>query len=83
LRERSGDIPLLVHYFSAGSEKNWVNRFLRHFQSAIRNLTNYCWPGNVRELQNVIERAVVLAKGSVVQIDNSMLQAEQATGVKS
>ena len=45
----------------------------------MENLTTYSWPSNVRELQNVIERAVVLAIGSVVQIDNSMLQAEQAT----
>jgi formate hydrogenlyase transcriptional activator len=45
----------------------------------MENLTNYSWPGNVRELQNIIERAVVLAKGSVVEIDNSLLRAEQAS----
>jgi formate hydrogenlyase transcriptional activator len=46
-------------------------------QTAMQNLTSYSWPGNVRELQNVIERAVVLAKGSIVQIDKWMLQAER------
>lgn len=44
----------------------------------MEHLTNYDWPGNVRELQNVIERAVVLAKGSVVTIDNSTLRSEEA-----
>jgi hypothetical protein len=48
--------------------------------TAMQNLTSYSWPGNERELQNVIERALVLAKGSVVQIDSSMLQAEQGDG---
>jgi hypothetical protein len=47
--------------------------------TAMQNLTSYSWPGNERELQNVIERALVLAKGSVVEIDSSMLQPEQAT----
>jgi transcriptional regulator with GAF, ATPase, and Fis domain len=36
----------------------------------------YGWPGNIRELQNVVERAVVLAKGAIVQIDESMLSAD-------
>jgi formate hydrogenlyase transcriptional activator len=63
--------------FSAGSAK--TARGSRRFQTAMENLTNYSWPGNVRELQNVIGRAVVLAKGSVVEIDNSLLRAEQAS----
>jgi DNA-binding NtrC family response regulator len=39
-------------------------------------VTRFSWPGNVRELQTVIERAVVLANGPVVQIDDSLLQSE-------
>lgn len=39
-------------------------------------LTKYPWPGNIRELQNVIERAVVVAEGPVVRIDESMLRID-------
>jgi DNA-binding NtrC family response regulator len=45
-------------------------------QKSMESLTSYSWPGNVRELQNVIERAVVLARGPVVHIDDSLLQSE-------
>ena len=41
----------------------------------MESLTNYNWPGNVRELQNVVERAVVLASGSIANIDDSVLQS--------
>src|SRR6185503_6621406 len=46
-------------------------------QKSMESLSRYSWPGNIRELQNVIERAVVLAKGPVVQIDDSMLRADE------
>ena len=42
------------------------------------SLIRYSWPGNIRELQNVIERAVVLARGPVVHIDESMLRSDTA-----
>jgi formate hydrogenlyase transcriptional activator len=41
----------------------------------MEKLTNYRWPGNVRELQNVVERAVVLASGTIANIDDSLLQS--------
>lgn len=61
LRERRGDIPLLVdHFLRRFSEAN--RRPLCHFDSrAMRLLMEYDWPGNVRELENTVERAVVLA----------------------
>jgi transcriptional regulator with GAF, ATPase, and Fis domain len=46
----------------------------------MENLSRYPWPGNIRELQNVIERAVVLAKGPVVHVDDSMLRADEPLG---
>ena len=41
----------------------------------MESMTNYNWPGNVRELQNVLERAVVLASGTIANIDDSLLQS--------
>jgi formate hydrogenlyase transcriptional activator len=78
LRERTGDIPLLVHFFLCRFAKKLGKDVRGVSKIAMEHLTNYDWPGNVRELQNVIERAVVLAKGSVVTIDNSTLRSEEA-----
>ncbi len=68
LRERSEDIPLLVNHF--------VQRFARQMNRTIETipaetmaaLTRYPWPGNIRELQNLIERAVILSHGPVLQV---------------
>lgn len=66
LRERVGDIPLLVDHFlrsiceSAGKQ---VEEFDR---SAIAAMQAYSWPGNVRELENVVERAVLLGHDTVI-----------------
>jgi formate hydrogenlyase transcriptional activator len=68
LRERLEDIPLLVNYF--------VNRFAERLgrpvlhvpQQVIAALRQHSWPGNVRELQNVIERAVVSARGGTLEL---------------
>ncbi|MEP6891389.1 MAG: helix-turn-helix domain-containing protein, partial [Nitrospirota bacterium] len=47
-------------------------------QSTMDRLMKYAWPGNIRELENVIERATILAKGSMLQIDDVMLQGNSA-----
>jgi len=73
LRERAGDVPLLVHYF--------VSRLSRRMQKPIRNipkatmdaLANHPWPGNVRELENFIERAVILTQGSELNVPLAQL----------
>lgn len=66
LRERMGDIPLLVeHYLEEMNERN--GKHVRRFDdAAIQLMQRHSWPGNVRELVNLVERAVVLAKGEVV-----------------
>ena len=66
LRNRSADIPLLADYFlKRYAEKN--HRSLKGFHPrAMDLLLRHAWPGNVRELENVIERAVIMARGDMV-----------------
>ncbi len=70
LRERITDIPLLAdHYLQQFCEMN--SKPLRGFDdAALQVLQRYRWPGNVRELVNVVERAVVLGKGTVITISD-------------
>ncbi len=69
LRERKGDLPLLITHFlqkfatSMGRELYGLSPEARTF------LENYAFPGNVRELENVIERAVVLAEGNLIRVE--------------
>jgi len=68
LRQRKDDIPLLVDYFLAKYNRDF-NRKVKGFSAgATAALYEYDWPGNVRELENVIERAVALAKGEVITL---------------
>ena len=60
LRERSGDVPLLVETFLARFNRQLEKRITGISQEAMEQLRGYEWPGNVRELQNEIERAVLL-----------------------
>lgn len=63
LRERKGDIPLLVRDFIAKHAAKAGKRVDAISDTAVELLMHYDWPGNIRELENVIERAVVLAHG--------------------
>jgi len=75
LRERRADIPLLVSFFLSRFGKKLGKEVRGVAQKSMDSLIHYSWPGNVRELQNVIERAVILAHGPVVQVDESMLRS--------
>ncbi len=66
LRERREDIPLLAEYFLARFRKETNKPVNVISKDALNYLQSYDWPGNVRELENAIERAVVLAKGTVL-----------------
>src|SRR3989441_6431797 len=81
LRDRRGDIRLLVEYL--------VERYAQKAGKRIRSISKetldlfeaYHWPGNIRELQNVIERAVILSDGDVFRVDTSWLTPAPAEGV--
>ncbi len=67
LRARSTDIPLLVQHFIRGFNVKHGTRVQGVRDEAARLIREYGWPGNVRELRNVIERAVILAKGEWIE----------------
>jgi len=70
LRERKGDIPLLISHFMNIYAKS-AGKKISHFSSeAMEYLMGYSWPGNVRELENVIERAVVLCDGDAINMSH-------------
>ncbi len=70
LRERLSDIPLLAqHFIKKYAEKN--GKSVRGMgKNAYEKLVQYHWPGNVRELENVIEHAVILARGDRITLDD-------------
>jgi two-component system response regulator AtoC len=67
LRDRREDIPLLIEHFLkrfAGERKMVVP------MAVMEHLQRYSWPGNVRELENAIQRAIVMAQGNVITVDD-------------
>jgi PAS domain S-box-containing protein len=83
LRQRVTDIPLLARFFLAKYAKKFVKRFDDIDPAGLEYLHQYAWPGNVRELQNVIERAVILSQGSLLEIaplQPTRVHPEAATG---
>jgi DNA-binding NtrC family response regulator len=70
LRDRISDIPLLAEHFLKDICSESGKKVSGFTNEAMQSLQRYRWPGNVRELQNVIERAVLLGKGSVVSPDD-------------
>lgn len=67
LRERRDDIPILANYFLNKYNRKRKKGIKTISAKAMNELTVYDWPGNVRELQNIVERAVVLAKGDTIE----------------
>jgi transcriptional regulator with GAF, ATPase, and Fis domain len=70
LRDRRGDIPLLVRHFVRRYNQQLTRRVAGLTPEALAVLTEYPWPGNVRELQNVIERLVGLVEGSTIGLSD-------------
>ena len=68
LRERRGDLPLLIDHFIASRSKAMGKTISGISEDARQALTVYPWPGNVRELENVIERAVILATHAKLEL---------------
>ena len=82
LRERKEDILQLVRYFALKYGTKLGKKVEIIPQETRDALLAYLWPGNVRELENMIERAVILAHSSVIQIDES-LEVRLDTGLQA
>src|SRR5258708_9656867 len=90
LRERQGDIPLLVRHFTQQFSRRMKKAMETIPSAAMDALCRYQWPGNIRELQNVIERAVIISTGPALSVDVSDLKipksghaVEETTFLKS
>src|SRR5262249_22420291 len=79
LRERQGDIPLLVHFLLNKFAPRVGKRLHGLGPETMQRLQEYPWPGNVRELENVLERAVILASGPTLEVAPDLLPARPKT----
>ena len=73
LRERKQDIPALAQHFLERYAEDTGNRVRGLTSGAIEKLESYHWPGNVRELENIIQRAMVLAPGEIIEAEDIRL----------
>jgi len=80
LRDRPDDIPLLARHFVQQFSQR-MNKTIETIPGEVMEaLTRYTWPGNIRELQNLIERAMILSSGSVLQVPLRHLGTPTACG---
>jgi two-component system response regulator HydG len=79
LRDRSEDIPLIASYFLREGLAQSAKKVAGFSQEAMSVLSEYDWPGNARELKNAIERAVVLAKGERIELNDLPAKLRQVS----
>lgn len=79
LRERKEDIPLLAQHFAEISSNELRCPRAQLTRAGISQLQGYNWPGNVRELRNVVERAVIIARGKPMLFDLPQTAAKPLT----
>jgi formate hydrogenlyase transcriptional activator len=72
LRQRKGDVPLLVTSFTNKFRKAYHKNIERIPMETMEAFTRYAWPGNVRELINIIERAVIMSDGPELHLAESI-----------
>jgi DNA-binding NtrC family response regulator len=75
LRERKSDVPLLAEHFLQRFVRETGRRIRGFTEAALRKMEEYHWPGNVRELRNVVERAVALGTGPLLDVSDIWLSS--------
>lgn len=79
LRERKEDIPLLVKYFIEQYSKKIGKKVKSIGKNDLDLLIQYNWPGNIRELEHLIERAVIISKGTNITFENLLNSSNNKT----
>lgn len=74
LRERPGDIPVLVNHFIDNLKTIYRREYLAVDKKAIQWLKGLAWPGNIRELKNLVERTVLVTKKDVIEVEDFQAQ---------
>lgn len=67
LRERKDDIPLLIDYFLRKLNQKIGKNTEKVSEKTLQGMLDYSWPGNIRELENILERAILVSKGKVIE----------------
>ncbi len=78
LRERTGDIPILVRHFVDAHSRRMGKHIETIREETMAALTRWSWPGNIRELENFLERAVILTRGPVLFVPLAELEIQEA-----
>jgi DNA-binding NtrC family response regulator len=80
LQDRAEDIPRLAAHFLRHYSQMFQKPMENIAPDALATLQNYLWPGNVRELENVIQRAIILATGDTIRVEDLPLNAQEENG---
>jgi PAS domain S-box-containing protein len=78
LRDRLGDIPVLVRHFVADHSRRMSKNITNIPDETMKALCRWPWPGNIRELENFLERSVILTRGSVLYVPLAELDTKVA-----
>jgi formate hydrogenlyase transcriptional activator len=73
LRERVSDIDQLATFFVSRYARNLGKKITGISETTRQKLLSYSWPGNIRELQNLIERALILSTGPILELESDLL----------
>lgn len=82
LREHRGDIPLLIEHFLTKFSKEYNKQIIGFTPAALEKIQDWHFPGNIRELQNIVERAVALCVGNIIQVDDLPSNLMEFEGVE-
>ncbi len=78
LRQRLEDIPLFVKYFMEKYSKRLGKSISSIKKTTLDSMKDYTWPGNVRELEHMIERAIIVSKGSTLELTDFVVNANNS-----